>query len=136
MYLLIALLHGVPICLAAAVTRSKIATGVTCAIMIIIGILTGSPTYAALDILAVAGAMWLCFRTLPPSVNATLEAPNKFVSVVLGVALTLVATIVLFVSLSAVIIVYNRFFGECADSELSLMNVTFEQCRAAHPRKH
>ncbi|NMQ07942.1 hypothetical protein E4Q08_23260 [Candidatus Accumulibacter phosphatis] len=56
--ILIALLHAVPVLVVGAVKRSKIWLAVTAMIAGVIGVVTGSPAYAAVDLLAVAVAFF------------------------------------------------------------------------------
>ncbi len=57
--ILIALLHAVPVLVVGAVKRSKIWLAVIAMIAGVIGVVTGSPAYAAVDLLAVAVAFFV-----------------------------------------------------------------------------
>ncbi len=76
MSLILALLHAIPVLLAGAFFRSKTAVWIASIIMIIVGVSSGSPAFAAADILAVilgsVFALGLCRssndgRNAPPS---------------------------------------------------------------------
>lgn len=64
MFLLIALAHAIPVLIAAAVAERRTTVIWTALAMIAIGVMTGNPAYAALDIIAVAGATWLCLSNM------------------------------------------------------------------------
>ena len=64
MFLLIALAHAIPVLIAAAVAERRTTVIWTALTMIAIGVMTGNPAYAALDIIAVAAATWLCLSSL------------------------------------------------------------------------
>ena len=139
MYLFIALLHAVPVFLVAAVSESKSATLATAVVMGAAGALTGSPVYTVLDILAVAATAWVCLQNIAVTPKSQTETPSKlglFFSGMLSDLVSGVLTIaVILGGLFAAIIFYNRVYGECADSKLQQMNMSFEQCRAMHTRK-
>ena len=64
MFLLIALAHAIPVFIAAAVAEKRSSVIWTALVMIAIGVMTGNPAYAALDIIAVAAVTWLCLSNM------------------------------------------------------------------------
>jgi len=139
MYLLIALLHAVPVFFVAAVTESKSATVITAVIMVAIGALTGSPAYIALDLLVVAVTAWICLQNTTPTSNSKNTSPSKlslFFSGMLSDLVSIILTMSIAFGIFAVaIIFYNRTYGACSDRKLQEMKVNFEQCRALQTRK-
>ena len=139
MYLLIALLHAVPVFVVAAVTESKSATVITAVIMGAVGALTGSPAYIALDILAVVATAWVCLQNNSSTSRSKNETPSKlglFFSGMLSDLVSIVLTLsIAFGIFGGAIIFYNRVYGDCSDKKLEEMKINFEQCRALKTRK-
>ena len=99
MYLLIALLHAVPVFVVAAVTKSRAVTGFTAVLMACVGAVTGSPTYIFLDVVAVGVATIVSFGivTGPSRTESSLIA--KFFTGILKVGVGSVLAFVLLLSL-------------------------------------
>lgn len=134
MYLLIALMHGVPVFIVSAIYETKAAVFGTAALMIAIGVLTGDPAYAVLDVVSVAVTMWICLRVMDPQAKSPSQTPSKASQFFGGMLKDLFQSVfglaVAFAVLIAVIIFYNKTYGDCADSKLQQASMTFEQCRA------
>lgn len=74
--ILIALLHAVPVLVVGAVKRSKIWLAVTAMIAGVIGVVTGSPAYAAVDLLAVAVAFFVGISYINSQKAVVPKAPK------------------------------------------------------------
>lgn len=136
MYVLIALLHAVPVFAIAAITNSKFAIGLTAAVMACVGVFTGAPPYMLLDIAAVGVATWVGLSTARPTSNTEPSQIGLFFAGMLKDGVSVVSAVVLVtVAIVGTAIVYNRFFGDCADSKLVVMKMTFKECRATHTKK-
>lgn len=139
MYLLIALAHAIPVLVVAAMGGSKVATGLTAAVMVAVGAFTGSPAYTAVDLVAVAVATWFGWKFLlsPNSRSKPTEpsVPGRLGSWARGALSTVLSVVAVLAVAGLAIIGYNRFLGECADSKLVRFNMTYEQCYAVHIKK-
>jgi hypothetical protein len=81
MALILALLHAIPVLIAGGVFRSKSAVWIVSIIMILIGVFTGSPAYAAADIIAVTFGSYVAL-----GMCKTSDQSNTFDSSIQGEA--------------------------------------------------
>jgi len=116
-------------------TDSKAATLVTAAFMIAVGVLTGSPAYILMDVIAVGVATWISLNNITPTYNSSESKIKLFFKGMLGeLASGAFLIFIVFAIFAGGIIFYNRVLGDCADSKLAQLNMTFEQCRDAQKR--
>lgn len=136
MYLLIALAHAIPVLVVAAMGGSKVATGLTAAVMVAVGAFTGSPAYTAVDLVAVVVATWFGWKfLLSPNSRSKPTEPGRLGGWARGALSTVLSVAAVLAVVGLAIIGYNRYLGECADSKLVQFNMTSEQCYAAHIKK-
>jgi len=136
MVLLIALLHAVPVFVLAALTGNKTAIFFTAVLMGIVGLFTGSPAYLFVDVIAVTFAAWVCMTNITSSPNKKQSEVGIFFTGMLKDGISIVVTLgLVFVVLLGAIMGYNRFYGDCADTKLVAMGLTWEQCRDIYRKK-
>ncbi len=137
MVILLALLHALPVLAVAYATHSRGATILTAVAMIAVGVMTGSAAYIALDVLAVIIGYAIARKTLSRTdtasrVRAQIVATSS--GVVSDLLTICIALVFVLGGILGTVLIYNRFFGECADAQLNRMSITFEQCRALQKR--
>jgi multisubunit Na+/H+ antiporter MnhC subunit len=135
MYQLLALAHAIPVFIVAVSTNSKPAVIGTAIIMGLIGALTGSPLYIGLDLAAVSIGAWLSLTGISNTNSKPSNKPqSKAAYVAKGAANDLAQAIIIFAicfaAIGAFVIIYNRFIGECSDSKIESMGISFQECRA------